>query len=91
MPTKRTTLLLTSLFLVLFWSGAAGAQGKTYLLGSGSGAQVQIGNGLPLPIQVTMTNPTAPTRDWQGSGPVASPLICRRDEIISEWYLGKGE
>jgi hypothetical protein len=30
-------------------------------------------------------------RDWQGSGPVVSPLISRRDEIVRERYLGEGE
>lgn len=30
-------------------------------------------------------------RDWHGSGPLVSPLILRRDEIIRERYFGKGK
>ena len=30
-------------------------------------------------------------REWRGSGPVVSPLICKRDEIVKERYLGEGQ
>ena len=30
-------------------------------------------------------------RDWHGTGPVVSPVICKRDEIIRERYLDKVE